>query len=351
VHESEDGIAMLTQRSFISREFATGWIAPVLVTAVFCGILVPIGQASAAARSAADFPDRPIRIVIGFTPGGGPDITARYIAQKLVDRWKQPVVPDNRTGAGGNIAAETVANANPDGYTLLSVSSAHAVAPAIYPKLAYDTLRDFTGITLTASGPALLIVAPALGVKSAAELIAVAKAKPGQLNYSSAGVGSGSHFGAEIFKSMAGIEVVHIPFKGIPEALMETMAGRAHFFISPFASAIGMVREGKARAVAVTGLQRMAQVPDLPTVAESGLPGYRYDFWYGLLAPAKTPWTIVAKLNQEIRRILELPELKQRWAPLGLEPTPSSPEQFNKLVADEVAAFTRIARAANIKVN
>lgn len=193
--------------------------------------------------------------------------------------------------------------------------------------------------------------AAALGVKSAGELIALAKARPGQLNFSSAGVGSGSHFAAELFKSMAGIDLVHVPFKGIPEALTETMTGRVQFFVSPFASAIGLVREGRARAVAVTGAQRMPQLPDLPTVVESGLPGCRWDFWYGLLAPAQTPRAIVAKLNREIVRILEQPELRQRWAPLGVEPAPGAPEQFDKLVAEEVAAFTKIARAANIKVN
>ncbi|MFN7085977.1 MAG: tripartite tricarboxylate transporter substrate binding protein [Burkholderiales bacterium] len=289
--------------------------------------------------------------MVGFTPGGVPDIAARYIAQKLGEAWKQPMVVDNRPGAGGIIAAQTVASANADGYTLLSVSSAHAVAPAIYDKLPYDTLRDFTGITLTASGPALLIVSPALDAKSAAALIALARSKPGQLNYSSAGIGSGSHFAAELFRSMARIDVVHVPFKGIPEALTETVTGRVQFFFSPFASAIGLVKDGKARAIGVTGAKRMAQYPDIPTVAESGLPGYRWDFWYGLLAPSKTPRALVAKLNQEITRILGESEVRQRWAPLGVEPTPSSPEQFDKLITEEIAAFTKIARASGIKAH
>lgn len=311
--------------------------------------LASFAVAAASAHAADRYPEKPIRIVIGFTPGGGPDITARYIAQKLGESWKQPVVTDNRPGAGGIIAAQTVANANADGYTLLSVSSAHAVAPAIYDKLPYDTLRDFTGITLTASGPTLLIVSPALNVKSAGDLIALAKSKPGQFNFSSAGVGSGTHFAAELFRSMAGIDVVHVPFKGIPEALTETMTGRVQFFFSPFASAIGLVKDGKARAIGVTGAKRMAQYPDIPTVAESGLPGYRWDFWYGLLAPSKTPRAVIVRLNQEITRILGEPEVRQRWAPLGIEPTPGSPEQFNKLVAEEIAALTKIARASNIK--
>jgi len=295
------------------------------------------------------FPTKPIRIVIGFTPGGVPDITARLIAQKLTESWKQQVVVDNRTGAGGTIAAQIVAHANPDGYTLLSVSNAHAVAPAIYAKLPYDTIKDFAGITTTASGPALLLVSPALGAKSAKDLIALARAKPGQLNFSSAGVGSGTHFGAELFKSIAGIEVVHIPFKGIPEAITETMTGRVHFFLSPLASAMNLVKEGKVQAIGVTSTQRVSQFPDIPTVAESGLPGFRWDFWYGLLAPEKTPRPVVARLNQEVTRILNLPDVRQRWSVLGAEPAPSTPEQFNQLIAGEIATLTKLARAANIK--
>ena len=190
-------------------------------------IILLCGQARAAQTDdVSRFPAKPIRIVVGFTPGGGPDITARLIAQKLTEAWKQQVVVDNRPGAGGTIAANTVANANPDGYTLLSVSSAHAVAPAIYDKLPYDTRRDLAGITATATSKYLLVVSPAAGIKSVKELLALARAKPGQLNFSSAGVGSGSHFTAELFRSMAGVAAVHVPFKGIPEALTETMAGR-----------------------------------------------------------------------------------------------------------------------------
>jgi tripartite-type tricarboxylate transporter receptor subunit TctC len=296
------------------------------------------------------FPDRPLRIIVGFTPGGVPDIAARLIGQKLTESWKQPVVVENRLGAGSTIAAQAVANAPADGYTLLSVSSAHAISPAIYPKLPFDTLKDFAGVTLTATGPALLIVAPDLGVKSVAELLALARAKPGQLNFASAGVGSGSHFAVELLKSQTGIDVVHVPYKGIPEALTETMTGRVQLFISPFASAINLVKEGKARAIAVTSSKRMADLPDMPTVAESGVPGYEWIFWYGLLVPAKTPRTIVEQLNAEITRQLRLPEVRQRLAPLGTEPATSAPEAFDQLIADEVASFTRIARAAHIKV-
>jgi len=304
----------------------------------------------AAAQNAAGFPSKPVRIVIGFTPGGVPDITARTIAARLTESWKQQVIVDNRPGAGGTLAAQIVAGANPDGHTLLSVSNAHSVAPAIYPKLPYDTLRDFSGITMTASGPALLLVSPAIGVKSAKELIALAKSRPGQLNFSSAGVGSGSHFGGELFKSQAGIDVVHIPFKGIPEAITETMAGRVQFFLSPLASAIGLVKDGKVPAVGVTGLQRVPQLPDIPTVAESGLPGFRWDYWYGMLAPARIARPLLAQLNKEITGILNQPDVRSRWIAIGADPAPTTAQAFDKFIAEDITTLTKLARAANIKV-
>ena len=296
------------------------------------------------------FPARPIRIMVGFTPGGLPDITARLIGQKLSESWKQPVTVENRPGAGGNIAAQAVAAAPADGYTLLSISSAHTSAPAIYPKLPFDVAKDFAGITMTATGPCLLIVAPDLPVKTVADLVALAKAKPGALNYSSAGIGSGTHFAVETLKAQAGIDVVHVPFKGIPEALAEAVAGRVQFFMAPFATAIGLVKDGRARAIAVTSPKRVGETPNVPTVAESGVPGYKYAIWSGLLAPAKTPRALIEQLNAEVVRILRLPETAQRLAPLGTEAAPGTPDEFDRLIAVEVAGFTRLARAANIKV-
>jgi tripartite-type tricarboxylate transporter receptor subunit TctC len=306
-----------------------------------------VGQT--AAQSSEPYPSKTIRILVGFTPGGGPDITARFLATKLGENWKQPVVVENRVGAGSNIAAQALANAAPDGYTLLSVSSAHAVAPAIYAKLPFDAQKDFAGVTLTATGSALVIVAPNQGIKNVADLIALAKSKPGQLNFASAGKGSGSHFAVELLKSQAGIDMVHIPYKGIPEALTETMAGRVQVFIAPYASAINLVKDGKAIAIAVTSQKRMAEMPDLPTVAEAGVPGYEWVFWYGVLAPSKTPKAIVDKLQAEIASILKQPEVRQRFAPLGIAPVTNSPEEFDKLIANEIANFTRLAKAANIK--
>jgi tripartite-type tricarboxylate transporter receptor subunit TctC len=322
-----------------------GFVRLLAATAACC----TVPMAFAASQDMAKYPERSVRIVIGFTPGGVPDITARGIAAKLTERWKQQVIVDNRPGAGGTIAAQIVASANPDGHTLLSVSNAHSVAPAIYAKLPYDTLKDFAGITMTASGPALLLVSPSIGVKTAKDLIALAKSRPGQLNFSSAGVGSGTHFGGELFKYRAGIDVVHIPFKGIPEAITETLAGRVQFFLSPLASAIGLVKDGKVPAVGVTSLQRIPQLPDIPTVAESGLPGFRWEYWYGVLAPAKIPRPLLAHLNKEITDILNQPDLRSRWIALGADPVPTTAQAFDKFIAEDIATLTKVARAANIK--
>ncbi len=299
----------------------------------------------------ADYPSRPIRIIVGFTPGGGPDITARYVAQKLAESFKQQVLVENRPGAGGTVAASFVATAPPDGYTLLSVSSAHAVAPAIYAKLPYDTQKDLAGITLTATSKYLLVVPPSLGAKSVQELIAMAKARPGHLNFSSAGVGSGTHFAAELFKSMASIDVVHVPFKGIPEALTETVTGRVQFFMAPIANGVNLVRDGRLLALGVSSAQRDALVPDVPTIAEAGVPGYDSILWFGLLTSARTPRPVIAKLNRETVRFLHDPEAKARWAPIGLDPRPTTPQEFDKLIADDIATFTRLARAGNIRAD
>ena len=341
---------MRTKKSFaachrvVRNRIATGLFS-------FAVAAMTLAAPAAAAASGDGFPQKPIRIVVGFTPGGGPDITARYIALKLGESWKQPVVVDNRPGAGGTIAAKTVAGANPDGYTLLSVSSAHAVAPAIYEKLPYDSRKDLTGITLSANSKYLLVVPPSLGVKSLKDLLALARGKPGQFNFSSAGVGSGTHFAAEQFKSMAKIDVTHIPFKGIPEALTETMTGRVQFFMAPIANAVNLAKEGKLVALGVSSAERDPLVPDVPTIAEGGVPGYQSILWFGLLAPAKTPRPIIARLNREIVRILSEPEVRTRWIPIGLEPRPTTPAEFDKLIAGDIATFTGIARAAGIKAH
>ena len=306
---------------------------------------------TASTGSGQAYPSKPIRIVVGFSAGSVVDGSARVVGQKLTESWKQQVVVENRPSAGGIIAAQIVAGGNPDGYTLLSVSAGHAVAPAIYAKLPYDTLKDFAGITTTVNTPAVLVVNPQLGVRSLKDLIALAKSKPGALNFASAGIGSATHFSAEMLKSMAAIDVVHVPFKGIPEALADTMTGRVQYFLSPLAIALPMIKEGKVLALGVTTAKRSAVLPDVPTIAEAGVPGYRWDTWFGLLAPAKTPRPLIARLNGEITRILDLPDVRSRWVALGAESVPTTPEQFDKFIAEQAATFARLARAAGIKPN
>jgi tripartite-type tricarboxylate transporter receptor subunit TctC len=295
-----------------------------------------------------DYPNRPLRILVGFTPGGGPDITARHIAQRLGETLKQPVIVENRPGAGGTVAAGMVARAPADGYTLLSVSSAHAAAAAIYPKLAYDTLKDLAGISQTATSKYVLVTASSSGMHSVRDLLAAAKARPGQINFSSAGVGSGTHFAAEIFKSMAAIDVVHVPNKGIPEALGETVAGRVQFFMAPIANGVSLVRDGRLVGLGVSSKTRDALPPELPTIDEAGVPGYEQELWFGLLGPAALPRAVLARLNGEIGRILGDADTRARWAPIGIEPRPTSPQEFDRLVASEIALYTHIARASNI---
>lgn len=308
--------------------------------------LAALAAATAAAQA---YPERPIRVVIGFSAGSGVDVSTRVIGQKLNESWKQPVVADNRPGAGGTIAAHIVAGASPDGYTLLSISAAHVIAPSLYSKLPYDTLKDFAGITTTVSLPNVLVVSPSLGPKSVKDLIALAKAKPGQLLFSSGGVGSGTHFAAELFKSLAAIDVGHVPYKGIPEALTEAMAGRVQFTMSPVANVLPLAKSGKVLALAVAPAKRVAVLPDVPTLAEAGVTGYSWDTWFGLLAPARTPRAVVKKLNQEIGRILVLPDVRERWQAMGAEAIPIAPEEFDRYIAAQTALVAKLTKAAHVK--
>jgi tripartite-type tricarboxylate transporter receptor subunit TctC len=296
---------------------------------------------------AQDYPAKPVRIVVGFTPGGGPDLTARHIAQKLSESWGQQVLVENRPGAGGTVAAGQVARSAPDGYTLLSVSSAHSVAAAIYPKLPYE-MKDLAGVTLTGTSKYVLVSSQ---FKTLRELLAAAKAKPGQINFSSAGVGSGTHFAGEIFKSMAAIDVVHVPFKGIPEALTDTMTGRVHFFMAPIANAVGPLKDGRLAALGVSSKQRDALLPDVPTVDEAGVPGYQTILWFGLLAPQGLPKSVLGKLNTDIVRVLNSPDTRAKWGPLGIEPSPTAPEEFDRVIREDTELFAKIARSANISAN
>lgn len=296
---------------------------------------------------AADYPKRPIRVVVPFTPGGQPDIFSRMVAEKLSQALGQQMVVDNRPGAGGTIGSRIVAEAIPDGYTLLSISAAHVIAPTVR-KVPYDTLRDFAGITTLYNAAYLLVVPPALGVKNVQELIAMAKSQPGKLNFASAGTGSGTHFAGEIFKHAAHIDVVHVPFRGIPEAMTDIIAGRVQLFMAPLASAAPIVKEGRMRALGISSPKRAAIYPDIPTIAEAGLPGFRVDSWGAMFAPAKTPRAIITRLNREITAILGQPDIGKRMRALGAEPAPSTPQELDKIVATEHAVVMKLAKAAGL---
>lgn len=315
-----------------------------LAASMVLGAPLAIAQKAA---PAPDYPKRPIRVLVPFTPGGQPDIFSRMVTERLTERLGQQVIVDNRPGAGGMIGSRIVAEANPDGHTLLSISAAHAIGPAVR-KLPYDTIKDFSGITMMYNAAYLLVVPPALGVKSVQELIALAKSQPGKLNFASAGAGSGTHFAGELFKYAAKIEVVHVPYRGIPEAMNDVMTNRAQLFMAPLASSVGLVKEGRLRALGVSSPTRVAVHPDIPTIAESGLAGFRWDSWGAMYAPAKTPRAIISRLNREITDILRHPEIGKRMRALGAEPAPTTPQELDKFTAEEVATVMKLAKIAGI---
>ena len=320
----------------------------VLLSAAACVIFGPPAAAAQKADPAARFPVRPIRIIVPFTPGGQPDIFSRMIAQKVGETLGQQIVVDNRPGAGGSIGSRIVAESNADGYTMLSISAAHAIGPSVR-KLPYDTRRDFAGISMTYNTAYLLVVPPTLGVKTPQELIALAKSKPGQLNLASAGRGSGTHFAGEMFKHAAAIDVVHVPYKGIPEATNDIMAGRVQLFMAPFASAVPLVRDGRLRVLGVSSPKRISALAEVPTIAEGGLPGFRVDSWGAIFAPGKTPRAIINKLNQAITGALRQPDTEKRMLALGAEPAPTTPAELDQIVAREIAVIQKLAKLAGIQ--
>lgn len=295
---------------------------------------------------AQGYPSKPIRIVVPFTPGSATDIMARIVGEKLSAAWGQPVLVDNKPGAGGTVGSAQVAKSDADGYTLLVVSTGHVVNPVLYPGLSYDTVADFAGITPLASLPNVLVVGAGSPIKNVQELIAAAKANPGKLNYASAGTGSATHVNAEKFRSVTGIQATHIPFKGTPETITETVAGRVDFMFTPVLSSIPMIRDNRMRALAVSTAQRSSALPEVPTVAEAGVPGFVFDFWVGLLAPAKTPRDIVNKLNQEVGKALAQSDVRERMAKLGGEPMPMTPDRFDAFIREEHATLSAIMKDA-----
>jgi tripartite-type tricarboxylate transporter receptor subunit TctC len=315
---------------------------------VLCGLALPVVAAPAA--FAQTYPDKPIHIIVAFTPGSATDVVARAVAQAMSQSMGQPIVIDNRPGAGGTIAATLVAKAPPDGYTLLVHSSGHTVNPSIYPNLGYDTVKDLVGVSMLAQQPNMLVAAPSKGWKTAGDLVKVAQAEPGKLTYASAGAGSGTHMNAEKFRLHAKFDALHIPYKGTPEALNDTMIGRVDFFFAPVVSALSIVRDGKLVALAVGSEKRASVLPDVPTTQEAGYPGSAYNFWIGLLAPAGTPPALVARLNAEVAKALASPEVKERLGALGADPAPMASADFDKLIARELVENAEIVKEAGIKL-
>src|SRR5262245_13727121 len=303
----------------------------------------------AGAAAGQSWPTKPVKLVVPFTAGSATDIVARTLGQKLTEIWGQPVVVDNRPGAGATIGEALVAHSPPDGYTLLVNSAAQAYNPSIYSNLTFDTHKDFINVAALAGQPNVLVVAPSTGYKTVADLIAAAKAKPGSLNFASAGTGSGTHINAEKFRLAAGIDVVHIPYKGTPEALTDTMTGRVTYYFSPISAALPHIKEGKLVALGVSTAKRSSALPNVPTVAESGLPGFDYNLWIGMYAPAGTPGDVVDKINADVGKALASNEVRERLAALGAEPMVMTPSEFRKFMRDEMDDSAKVVKAAGIK--
>jgi tripartite-type tricarboxylate transporter receptor subunit TctC len=306
---------------------------------------------SQAAAQADSYPSQPIRIVVGFSAGSTTDILARAVAAKLQEAWGKPAVVENRPGAAGIVAGQAVLGAPADGHTLMVVSAGHAVSAALYrQKLPYDTERDFAGVTLLATVPSILVVPMQSNIKSVKELLAETRAKPGAYNYSTPGIGSANHLAGAYFTSLAKLNVQQVAYKGIPQALQAAMTGEVLFNFSPIVNVLPAAKGGKVRALATSTSRRASAMPELPTIAEAGLPGYAFDPWFGLLTSAKTPRPIVAKLNAEVKRMLNLPDIEKQLVALGAEPSPMAPEAFDALIREEIQKFSKIIKDANIKV-
>lgn len=308
-------------------------------------------SAAAAGAPAQNYPNRPVRFIVAQSAGGNADLVARAIAQKLGEAFGQQVVVDNRGGASGIIATELTAKAPPDGYTLLLTPSSFGVNPSLYRKLPYDPIKDLAPVTLAASAPNILVVYPPLPVRSVKDLIELARAKPRQLNFGSSGNGGSPHLAGEMFKTMAGVELTHVPYKGASAALTALIAGEIQLNFASLPSALPLVKSGRLRAVAVTSAKRSPAVPELPTVAESGLPEFETAAWQGVFVPARTPQAIITRLNREIARIVNSPEIRERMMAEGAEPVGNTPQEFARYIEREIAKWARVVKATGMRVD
>ena len=318
------------------------WMPVALLTA--SALSLPLHAATA-------FPTKPIRIIVAYTPAGTTDILARALAQKMSETWGQPVIVDNRPGANGNIGTEVAARAVPDGHSLvMATAGTHGINVSLYRKLSWHPVKDFAPVSLTAMVPNIMVVNNSLPVKNVREFIAHVKANPGKLSYGSPGNGSTAHLSMELFKTMTGSNIVHIPYKGSAGVLADVMGGQIAVTIDNMPPYVPQVRAGKIRALAVSTAKRSSAMPDLPTIAEAGVPGYEAGAWFGLLAPAGTPKTVVAQLSAESARILKLPDVSKRISELGAEPVGSTPEEFAALIQSEIAKWAKVIKDANVEL-
>ena len=312
-----------------------------------CAVLLP----AVSPAQAQNYPSKPIRIIVAYTPAGTTDILARAIGQKMSESWGQPVIVENRPGAAGNIGTELAAKATPDGHTLImGTAGTHGINVSLYRKLNWHSLKDFAPVSLAAMVPNIMVVNNSLPIKSVKELVAYAKSNPGKLSYGSPGNGSTAHLSMELFKSMTGTNLVHIPYKGSAGVLADVMGGQIAVTIDNMPVYLPQVKAGKIRALGVSPARRSTAAPDIPTIAESGVPGYDSGAWFGLLAPAGTPRAIVEKLSAETARILKLPDVSKRISELGAEPVGSTPAQFTALIKDEIAKWAKVIKDANVEL-
>ena len=329
------------------RECRVKTFAVLALGAALCGNAM--GQSPSAAPG-RDFPNRPIRIIVPFSAGSGPDVLSRMMGQKFYETWGQPTIVDNRTGAAGIIATELVAKASPDGYTLLMSSPSQVITVALYPKLPYDFLRDITPVTLIAGSHYLLAINNQIAARSLRELVALAKAKPEQLSYGSAGTGSLPHLAGEQLKQQAGLNITHVPYKGAPQVINDVMGGQISMMFNSVATLSPFVKTGKLRGIAIAAPARTPVLPDLPTFAEEGMTGFEVRVWFGLLTTAGAPPAVIGKLNGEVVRVLNTPEMRDRLNGLGLEVVGSTPQAFGELIRQDIALYARLIKSARIRL-
>lgn len=310
-------------------------------------VLLLVATATSAAAQA--YPSKPIRLIVPFAAGGPGDLQARLIGAKLTEAWSQQVIIENRGGANGIIAFEIGAKADPDGHTMIMLTAGFTINATLYPKLPYDSIRDFAPVSQISSGPGILVVHPSLPAHSVKELIALARGRPGQIVYMSAGVGAPSHLAVELFQSVTHTKLVHVPYKGIAPGITDLIAGHVQVSIPTILAGLVHAKAGRLRALATTGVKRAPAAPDLPTVAESGFPGYEAANWFGIVVPAKTPRAIVARLNQEIVRALAVPDVRERLLSQGMEPISNAPDDFSKYIQSEIVKWARVVKASGAK--